>query len=62
MHLVITTREDPPLSLPRLRVCGQLSEIRASDLRFTVEETAVFLQTMPIPAQTAPVCHRHHQI
>ncbi len=44
MHLVITTREDPPLPLSRLRVRGHLSEIRAADLRFTGEETAVFLK------------------
>ncbi len=44
LHLVITTREDPPLPLPRLRVRGQLTELRAADLRFTGEETAVFLQ------------------
>jgi len=46
MHLVITTREDPSLPLSRLRVRGQLTELRASDLRFTVEETAVFLNQM----------------
>ena len=28
MHLVITTREDPPLPLPRLRARGQLTELR----------------------------------
>lgn len=44
MHLVLTTREDPPLPLPRLRVRGQLTEVRAADLRFTVAETAVFLR------------------
>lgn len=43
MHLVITTREDPNFPLARLRVRGQLTECRAADLRFTVEETAVFL-------------------
>ncbi|MFZ1398202.1 MAG: LuxR C-terminal-related transcriptional regulator [Candidatus Promineifilaceae bacterium] len=43
LHLVITTREDPPLPLPRLRVRGQLTELRAADLRFTAAETAVFL-------------------
>lgn len=43
LHLVITTREDPPLPLPRLRVRGLLAELRAADLRFTTEETAVFL-------------------
>ncbi|MCB0227492.1 MAG: helix-turn-helix transcriptional regulator, partial [Anaerolineae bacterium] len=32
--------------MPRLRVRGQLTELRAADLRFTVEETAVFLQKL----------------
>ena len=45
MHLVITTREDPALPLSRLRVRGQLSEIRAADLRFTAEEASEFLNT-----------------
>ena len=43
MHLVIASRKDPILPLPRLRVRGQLTELRAADLRFTVEETADFL-------------------
>jgi len=43
LHLVITTRADPPLPLARLRARGQLSEIRADDLRFTAAETALFL-------------------
>jgi LuxR family maltose regulon positive regulatory protein len=43
VHLVIATRRDPPLPLPRLRVRGQMTEIRANDLRFTVEEAAAFL-------------------
>lgn len=42
MHLVMTTRQDPLLPLPRLRVRGWLTEVRAADLRFTAEETAVF--------------------
>jgi len=43
MHLVIATREDPPLPLPRLRARGQLIELRAADLRFTPTEAAEFL-------------------
>jgi LuxR family maltose regulon positive regulatory protein len=35
MHLVIATREDPNLPLARLRARGQLTELRAADLRFT---------------------------
>ncbi|MBZ0304129.1 MAG: hypothetical protein K8J31_30620, partial [Anaerolineae bacterium] len=44
MRLVITSREDPPLPLARLRGRGQLAEIRADDLRFLKEEAALFLQ------------------
>lgn len=43
MHLVVATREDPPLPLPRLRARGQLTELRAADLRFTPPEAARFL-------------------
>ncbi len=43
MHLVIATREDPSLPLARLRARGQLTELRASDLRFTPAEAAEFL-------------------
>ena len=35
MHLVMATREDPALPLARLRARGQLTELRAADLRFT---------------------------
>lgn len=43
MRLVIITREDPPLPLPRLRARGQLTEIRRADLRFTPDECTDFL-------------------
>ncbi|MDQ4083135.1 MAG: LuxR C-terminal-related transcriptional regulator [Actinomycetota bacterium] len=44
MHLVIATREDPQLPLARLRARQQLTELRATDLRFTPEEAAEFLK------------------
>lgn len=43
MHLVITTREDPNLPISRLRARGQLTELRAADLRFTHTEGVEFL-------------------
>ena len=43
LHLVVATREDPPLSLARLRARGQMTELRATDLRFTSSEAAAFL-------------------
>jgi len=44
MHLVIITREDPPLMLARQRALGRLTEIRVGDLRFTAEEAAEFFR------------------
>ena len=43
VHLVIASREDPPLPLPRLRSRRELVEVRAADLGFTVEEAAALL-------------------
>ncbi|MCU0463771.1 MAG: LuxR family transcriptional regulator, partial [Anaerolineae bacterium] len=46
-HVVVITREDPRLPLPRLRARQQLTELRAPDLRFTPQEAANFFsQTM----------------
>jgi LuxR family transcriptional regulator, maltose regulon positive regulatory protein len=44
LHVVITSRSDPPLLLARLRAKGQLAELRADDLRFTREESSDFLR------------------
>ncbi|MGD2079147.1 MAG: helix-turn-helix transcriptional regulator, partial [Chloroflexota bacterium] len=41
--LVIVTRDDPRLPLARLRARGQLTELRAADLRFSSSEAAEFL-------------------
>ncbi len=41
--LVISGRSDPPLPLPRLRARGEIIELRGSDLRFTAQESAEFL-------------------
>ena len=43
MHLAIASRADPPLPLARLRGRGELTELRAADLRFTPDEAATFL-------------------
>ena len=44
LHLVIATREDPHLPFARLRARGELTEIRAADLRFSSSEAAEFLK------------------
>ncbi|MCE1252163.1 MAG: LuxR C-terminal-related transcriptional regulator [Anaerolineae bacterium] len=43
IRLVIASRADPVLPLPRLRAGGQMVELRADDLRFSLDETADFL-------------------
>jgi LuxR family maltose regulon positive regulatory protein len=45
LHLVIASREDPPLPLPRLRARRQLVEVRAADLSFSVGEAATLLDS-----------------
>ncbi len=46
LRLAIGTRADPALPLSRLRARGELVEIRASDLRFTVQEVAGYLNDL----------------
>jgi LuxR family maltose regulon positive regulatory protein len=56
MHVVIITREDPPFPLARLRARGQVTDVRQSDLKFTEEETAIFLrQVMQLDLSPADV-------
>ena len=40
LHIILITRVDPSISLARLRVQGQLIEIRAEELQFSIEEAA----------------------
>jgi LuxR family maltose regulon positive regulatory protein len=42
LHLIISTRHDPPLPFARLRVSARLLELRTADLRFRREEMAAF--------------------
>ena len=56
MHLILASRADPPLSLARLRSHGELTELRVSDLRFTPDEAAAFLnQVMGLEISAADV-------
>ena len=56
MHLVIISRQDPPFPLSRLRGRGQVTEVRQSDLRFTLEEVRTFLsQSTGLNLETSEV-------
>ena len=46
LHIILASRVDPALPLPRLRARGELTEIRAEDLRLTTEEAAAFLNEL----------------
>lgn len=49
LHVLLTSRADPAFPLSRLRVRKQLLEIRAADLRFSVDEAAeLFQRTLPL--------------
>jgi len=44
VHLTLITRRDPTLNLESLRLKGQITEIRMSDLSFTNHEIAMFIK------------------
>ncbi len=46
VQVVIVTRADPPLSLPRRRARGHMTEVRTADLAFTLQEATTFLNTV----------------
>ena len=50
LHLMLITRADPPLPLSRLRVRGDLAELRAEDLRFSAGEAVEFFSSRLGPA------------
>jgi LuxR family maltose regulon positive regulatory protein len=61
LRLALATRTDPPLPLSRLRAGGQLAELRSTDLRFTLEETAALLAETAgfhIPATAIAELHK----
>jgi LuxR family transcriptional regulator, maltose regulon positive regulatory protein len=57
VHLVLSSRVDPDLPLARLRVRGQLIEIRADDLRFREVEASHYLRKMLSPPLSAEEEH-----
>ena len=53
--VVLATREEPRVGLHRLRVAGELTELRASDLRFSLEETSALLKAAGVALSEAGV-------
>jgi LuxR family transcriptional regulator, maltose regulon positive regulatory protein len=52
LALVITTRRDPAWALPRLRLAGLVSEIRAADLAFDRDEAAALFDHLGVDLGT----------
>ena len=55
LRFVATTRQDPPWPLHRLRLEGVISEIRADELAFRVDETAALLDQLGIDLDSSHV-------
>lgn len=60
VHAIVATRHDPPLHLHKLRLAGELAEIRAAQLRFTEAETRDLLAAsgVALPDHVAGLLHR----
>ena len=58
-RVIMATRKDPPLGLHRLRLTSGLIEIRAADLRFSLEETRKLLQADGIELSDEAVALLH---
>jgi LuxR family transcriptional regulator, maltose regulon positive regulatory protein len=48
LRLIIVTRADPAMALGRLRLDGSLTEIRAADLAFTLDETVTMFEALGV--------------
>ncbi len=48
LRVVLATRHDPPIGLHTLRLAGQLTELRAGDLRFSVDEATKLLSAADV--------------
>jgi LuxR family transcriptional regulator, maltose regulon positive regulatory protein len=60
-RLVLSSRRDPPIRLHRLRLAGDLAELRADDLRFTERETRELLATADIALSAAGAAALHRR-
>ena len=60
-HAMLATRHDLPLRLHRLRLVGELAEIRAADLRFTERETRKLLDASGIALSEAGAALLHQR-
>ncbi len=60
-HLVLASRSDPPIGLPRLRLDHRLRELRAADLALTPEETSDLLELAGLRLPESDVTSLHQR-
>lgn len=58
-RFITGARTDPPWSLARLRLGGELVEVRGDDLRFDVAELAQFLELREVPMSSDEILRLH---
>ena len=61
LHIVLLSRRDPKLGLHRLRLAGQLAEIRAADLEFTPEEAGELLEGAGVSVGADEIASLHER-
>jgi len=61
VHAILATRRSLPLRLHKLRLAGDLAEIRTADLRFTQRETREFLEASGIALSEAGAAKLHQR-
>lgn len=61
LRIVLSSRRDPRLGLHRLRVAGELTEIRSADLRFTIEETGELLAALGVELSDESLTRLHER-
>ena len=61
LRVVLATREEPALRLHRLRLAGELAELRGTDLRFSLDETRALLRAGGITLSDAGVASLHER-
>ncbi len=61
LRFVLVTRHDLRLGLHRLRLEGDLTEIRAADLRFTLEEARQLFRAAGVEQSDAAVMRLHER-
>ena len=61
VHVILATRRNLPLRLHKLRLTGELAEIRTGDLRFTQRETREFLEASGVALSETGAAQLHRR-